>query len=36
MPDAPIKIPEHPLAAMLPPSQGGNNNDGSSGPGVPA
>jgi ATP-dependent metalloprotease len=36
MPDAPIKIPESPLTAILPPSQGGNNGDGSSGPGVPA
>jgi ATP-dependent metalloprotease len=36
MPDAPIKIPENPLAAILPPSQGGTNNGGSSGDGVRA
>jgi ATP-dependent metalloprotease len=36
MPDAPIKIPASPLAAILPPSHGGNGGDGTSGPGVPA
>ncbi|KAH7396624.1 peptidase family M41-domain-containing protein [Phaeosphaeria sp. MPI-PUGE-AT-0046c] len=35
MPDAPIKIPDTPLAAILPPSQGGNGGD-ESGPGVRA
>ncbi|OAK96198.1 ATP-dependent metallopeptidase Hfl [Phaeosphaeriaceae sp. SRC1lsM3a] len=36
MPDAPIKIPDSPLAAIMPPSQGGNDSEESSGPGVRA
>jgi ATP-dependent metalloprotease len=39
MPDAPIKIPDSPLEATIPPEQGGSGrdgSDGSSGPGVPA
>lgn len=36
MPDAPIKIPDSPLPAILPPSQGGSDGDEPSGPGVRA
>jgi ATP-dependent metalloprotease len=39
MPDAPIKIPDSPLEATIPPEQGGSGrdgSDGSAGPGVPA
>jgi ATP-dependent metalloprotease len=35
MPDAPIKIPDHPASKLLPPSEGGNGGS-DSGPAVPA